>query len=82
MIFAGLVRSGQGKAETEQSRLVWAIQSPQEESAACVSSPLPLLHTQMGKTGGGGRRDKDKVRDRRSEICYCSNSVVGESKIF
>lgn len=79
MLFAGLVRNGQGKAETERSRLVWAIQSPQEESAACVSSPLPLLQTQMGKTGGGGRRGKDKVKDRRSETCYCSNSVVGAS---
>lgn len=79
MIFAEHVRSGQGKVETERSRLVSAIQSPQEESAACVSSPLPLLQTQMGKTGGGGRRGNDKVRDRRSEIWYCSNSVVGVS---
>lgn len=82
VIFAELVRSGQGKAETERSRLVWAIQSLQEESAACVSSPLPLLQTQMGKTGGGGRRGKDKVRDRRSKICYCSKSIVRASEIF
>lgn len=74
-----LVRSGQRKAEPELSRLVWAIQSLQEESAACVSSPLPLLQTQMGKTGGGGRKGKEKVRDRRSEIWYNTSTAVGAS---
>lgn len=79
MIFAELVSSRQRNAETELSRLVWAIRSLQEESAACVSSPLPLLQTQMGKTGGGGRRGDEKVRDRRSEVWYNTSSVVGTS---
>lgn len=79
MIFAELVSSGQRNAETEPNQLVWAIQSLQEESAACVSSPLPLLQTQMGKTGGGGRRGEGKVRDRRREIWYNTNGVVGAS---
>lgn len=58
MIFAELVSSGKRNAETELSRLVWVIWSLQEESAARVSSPLPLLQTQMGKTGGRGRKGK------------------------
>lgn len=76
MIFAELVSTGQRNAETELNRLVWATQSLQEESAACVLSLLPLLQTQMGKTGGGGRSSEEKVGDRRSEIWHNANSVV------
>ena len=82
MIFAEVVRSGQRNAETEPSQLVWAIRRLQEESAGCVSSPLPLLQTQMGKTGGGGRRGREKVRDRRSEIWYNTNGVIGANEVF
>lgn len=37
MIFVELVRSGQGKAETERSRLVWAIR-------ALRKSQQPVFH--------------------------------------